>query len=97
MLYSLTDKLQFAENPQIQIKDTILTVKADARTVLKLMEIVTTKGENEAALEAASLLFAPKDKKALDALNLSMTDYTQVLATAMALAAGEDPDAPAEG
>lgn len=92
MIYSLTDKLEFAENPQIQIKDTILTVQADARTVLRLMDIVNTKGETEAALEAAGLLFSAKDKKALDALGLSMVDYTQVIATAMSLAVGEDPD-----
>ena len=92
MIYSLTEKLQFEENPKMQIKDTILTVKADAETVLKLMDIVNNKGEIEGALEAASLLFSPKDKKALDALKLSMNDYSVVIATAMALAVGENPD-----
>lgn len=95
MLYSLTDKLQFEDNPQIEIRDTVLTVKADAQTVLKLMDIVNTKGEVEAAIEAAGLLFSAKDKKALDALHLNMGDYTKVITTAMQLAVGEDPDDPA--
>ena len=92
MIYSLTEKLQFEENPKMQIKDTVLTVKSDAETVLKLMDIVNNKGEIEGALEAANLLFSAKDKKALDALKLSMNDYSVVIATAMQLAVGEDPD-----
>ena len=92
MLYSLTDKLKFEENPQIEIKDTVVTVQADAETVLKLMDIVNRKGEVEGALEAVKLLFSEKDRKALDKLNLSMGDYTTVISTAMQLAVGSDPD-----
>ena len=92
MIYSLTEKLQFEDNPKLQIKDKVLTIKSDAETVLKLMDVVNTKGEVEGALEAANLLFSAKDKKTLDALKLSMSDYTIVIATAMALAVGENPD-----
>ena len=92
MLYSLTDKLKFEENPQIEIKDTVVTVQADAETVLKLMDIVNRKGEVEGALEAVKLLFSEKDRMALDKLNLSMGDYTTVISTAMQLAVGSDPD-----
>lgn len=92
MIYSLTDKLKFEDNPQIEIKGTVLTVKSDAETVLKLMDIVTTKGEVEGAMEAVNLLFSAKDRKALEALKLSMGDYTTVLTTAMQLAVGDNPD-----
>ena len=92
MLYSLTDKLKFDDAPQIEINGTVLTVKSDAETILKLMDVVNTKGEVEGALEAVNLLFAPKDKKALEALHLSMNDYITVISTAMQLAVGEDPE-----
>ena len=92
MIYSLTDKLKFEENPKIEIEGTILTVNSDAETVLKLMDIVNTKGEVEGALEAVNLLFSPKDRKELTSLKLSMADYTTVISTAMQLAVGQDPD-----
>ena len=93
MLYSLTDKLKFEENPQIEVKGKILTVQADAETVLKLMDVVNSKGEVEGALEAISLLFSKADQKTINSLKLSMADYTTLVATAMQLAVGEDPDA----
>lgn len=92
MLYSLTDKLKFEENPQIEIKDKILTVKADAETVLELMDIVNSKGEIEGALEAVNILFSEKDRKTIKGLKLSMADFTTLVSTAMQLAVGEDPD-----
>lgn len=97
MLYSLTDKLQFGENPQIEIKGKLLTVKADAKTVLKLMDVVTNKGETEGALEACDLLFSEKDKKTIDSFKLSMQDYITLVSTAIQLAVGEDPDAEPSG
>ena len=97
MLYSLTDKLQFDANPQIEVKGKLLTVKSDARTVLKLMDIVNTKGEVDGALEAVGLLFSDKDKKVIDGLNLSMKDYITLVSVAIQLAVGEDPDAEQSG
>ena len=91
--YSLADKLKFDENPTLEVVEgTVLTVKSDAETVLKLMDVVNKKGEIEGALEAVNLLFSAKDRKALEALKLSMGDYTTVIATAMQLAVGENPD-----
>ena len=92
MIYSLTDKLKFEDAPQMEIKGTVLTIKSDAETILKLMDVVNRKGEVEGALEAVNLLFSPKDRKALEALHLSMADYVTVISTAMQLAVGEDPD-----
>lgn len=98
MLYSLKDKLKFDEDPKLEITDKLtVTVKADAETVLKLMDVVNSKGEVEGALEAVNLLFSEKDRKALFALHLSMTDFTTVITHAMQVAVGEDPDAETSG
>lgn len=92
MIYSLTDKLNFAENPQIEIKGKVVTVKSDAKTVLKLMEVVRKEGEIDGATKALELLFSEKDRKTIDSFNLGMTDYATLVTTAIALATGEDPD-----
>lgn len=92
MTYSLTEKLNFADNPQIEIQGKKITVKADAVTVLELLDILNTKGETQAALEAAELLFSPRDQKTIQALNLQFADYVTLLTTAISLALGEDPD-----
>ena len=92
-MYSLKDKLKFEEKPRLEVVEgTVLTVNNDAETVLKLMDVVNTKGEMEGAIEAVNILFSAKDRKALGALKLSMGDYTTVIATAMSLAVGENPD-----
>ena len=92
MLYSLTDKLSFEDNPQIEIKGKVITVNADANTVLKLMDIVENEGETKGALQSAKLLFNDKDRKVIDSFKLSMSDYVKLIQTAMSLAIGEDPD-----
>ena len=92
MVYSLTDKLTFEENPQIEIKGKTITVKAEAETALKLFDLLEREGEMKATLKAANLLFSEKDKKYIDSLQLSMSDYALLLRTAMDLCVGNDPD-----
>ena len=92
MLYSLTDKLTFDAPPQIEIKGKKITVKSDAVTVLKLMDLIQKDDTTEAALQAANILFSEKDKKVIDSLNLCFKDYVTLLTAAMSLAAGEDPN-----
>ncbi len=92
MLYSLTDKLKFDDQPQLQIKDEVLTINSDAETVLKIMDVVATRGETEGTIEAVNLLFSKEDREKLKKLKLSMEDYMTVISTAMQLAVGEDPD-----
>ena len=93
MLYSLTEKLKFEDNPQIEIKDTVLTVKADAETVLSLLDVVNSKGDVQGSLDAMHILFSESDQKKIKALKLSMSDFSTLISTAFALAIGEDPDA----
>lgn len=92
MIYTLTDKLNFDENPKIKIKDKTLEVKADAETVLSLMDIIQDKSEMEATLMAAELLFSEKDLKTIKSLKLGFKDYITLITTAINLAVGEDPD-----
>lgn len=92
MKYSLTEKLNFNDSPIIEIKGKEITVQSDAETVLKLLDIIQTKGETQAAIEASKLLFVEKDQKTIKSLKLSFADYTTLIATAISLALGEDPD-----
>ena len=93
MVYSLTDKLKFEENPQIEIKGKNVTVKAEAETALMLFDLLENEGEMKATLKAIDLLFSEKDKKYIESLKLSMIDYALLLRTAMDLCLGNDPDA----
>lgn len=92
MIYSLTDKLNFEDNPVIKIKDKKVVVQADAETVLSLVDALQEKGEMQATLEAANLLFTEKDKKIIKSLKLGFQDYMTLISTAISLALGEDPD-----
>lgn len=92
MAYSLTDKLTFESNPEIEVNGIILTVQADAKTVLKVMDAVEKEGEVYAGMKAAELLFSKKDREKIDSLNLNMQDYGTLIGAAMQLAVGEDPD-----
>lgn len=97
MRYDLTEKLKFSEDPVLVIRDTEFTIRSDAETVLRLMDVVTGQGEAAAAREAAKLLLSEKDQKKLAGLGLKLEDYMTVLRTAMALAAGNDPEEAARG
>ena len=92
MVYSLTEKLKFEENPQIEIKGRVITVNADAETALKLFDLLDAEGEMKATLMAAKLLFSEEDQQYINSLKLNMTDYGLLLRTAMDLCVGNDPD-----
>ena len=93
MLYSLTDKLKFAEKPKIEIKGKTFAVDNSAKTVLEIMDIVTTQGEIAGARSSLDLLFNAKDRKEIEKLNLTIEDYVKLASVAMDLALGNDPDA----
>ena len=92
MLYSLTDKLKFNDDPQIAIKDKVITVKSDAVTVLKLLDVVKQTGEVEGAVSIMDLLLSEEDKAKVDSLNLKISDYIMVAETIIDLALGNDPE-----
>ena len=96
MLYSLTDKLKFNDDPQIEIKDKVITVKSDAETVLKLLDVLQNAGEIEGTKSAMDILLSDKDKKVVKSLNLKMADYMKLAEVVVELALGNDPDAQGE-
>lgn len=93
MVYSLTDKLKFEANPQMELKGRVITINAEAETALKMLDILETEGEMKATMKVADLLFSEEDKAYIDSLKLSMADYGTLLSTAMDLCIGNDPDA----
>jgi hypothetical protein len=92
MLYSLTDKLKFNDDPQIEIKDKVISVKSDAETVLALMDAIRTQGEIEGMATTFDILFSEKDKKTIKAMKLKTVDYMKLMEVAIDLALGNDPD-----
>lgn len=92
MLYSLSDKLKFNSPPQIEIKGKKLTIDNSAITVLKVMDIVTEKGELAGTRAVFELLFSKKDQKIIEDLKLSIEDYTTLAEIVIDLALGNDPD-----
>lgn len=92
MKYDLTDKLRFGADPKLVIRGTELTVRSDAETVLRLMDVLGEKGEAAGAREAMELLFSKADQKKLAALNLKLGDWMEVLKAAVQLAMGGDPE-----
>lgn len=92
MKYDLTEKLRFGADPKLVIRGTELTVRSDAETVLRLMDVLGEKGEAAGAREAMELLFSKADQKKLAALNLKLGDWMEVLKAAVQMAMGGDPE-----
>lgn len=92
MVYSLTDKLKFDEQPKVEIQGKVLTINNSAVNVLHLIDVVQTMGEVEGTKAIVDVLFNAKDKKIIENLNLSMADYTKFCEICMDLAVGNDPD-----
>lgn len=87
----ITEKLSFDENPVLKVADLEIEVRADAENMLKIMGLFSgEKGEIEAAVEAASLLFSKEDQKKINSKKLSMKDYMTLIQEAMNVAMGEE-------
>ena len=97
MVYDLTEKLRFDEDPVLVIGDTRLTVRSDAEVVLRLMDILRAQGEEDGAQKAVELLFTQADREKLSGLGLKLDDYIAVVRAAVRLALGEDPEADEPG
>ncbi len=58
---NITDKLDFNENPVMNICDIEVEVNSDAETMLRIMGLFSEKGELQAVNEALNLIFDPED------------------------------------
>lgn len=93
----ITEKLSFEGNPRLKIRDTELEVHADARAVLRIMEVMGgDRPTNRDVLKCLDILLSEPDREKLDAMGLSFRDYMSVIEGAMELAAGAGEDAPGE-
>mgnify|MGYP001146900846 CR=1 FL=1 len=86
----ITDKLSFDENPKIRIKDEEFEVNTDARTMLEIMGVFSSKDQSTAAVEAYEKLYSEKDRKRIDRLKLTFKDFMKMIEESMALIMGED-------
>lgn len=86
----ITDKLSFDENPKIRIKDEEFEVNSDARTMLEIMGVFSSKDQVTAAVEAYEKLYSEKDRKRMDRLKLPFKDFMKIIEESMDLIMGED-------
>lgn len=90
----ITDKLSENVNPVIVVYGEELEVKADAKTVLKLMGIArdSNKDDVERMLDAVELLFDKKENKKLQDImekkKLTFENYMTIIMAAMDAATG---------
>ncbi len=86
----ITDKLSFEENPKLKIKGMVVTVNADAETMLRIMGSFGNKTELQASLEAYELMFSDKDRKRIASLKLPAKSLMTIIQEAMTLVMGEE-------
>ncbi len=86
----ITDKLSFDENPKLKIKGIVVTVNADAETMLKIMGAFGNESEMQASLKAYDLMFSEKDRKKINGLKLPARSLMTLIQEAMNLVMGED-------
>lgn len=91
----ITEKLNFDENPVMQIGTLEVEVNADAVTMLRLMGVFGNKGELQAVEEALNLIFKPEDVDKICNIKrgkkkLSAKSLMTIVQEAMALVMGED-------
>lgn len=94
----ITEKLSFEDNPRLRIRDVELEVNADAKTVLRIMGIMSGgQPTNQDVLDCLDLLMSEADREKLATLGLSFADYMAVVEQAMDVATGRNgEDAPGE-
>lgn len=85
----ITDKLSFDENPKLKIKGIVVTVNADAETMLKIMGAFGNESEMQASLKAYDLMFSEKDRKKINGLKLPARSLMTLIQEAMNLVMGE--------
>lgn len=91
---NITDKLEFENNPIMEIGTLEVEVHADAETMLKLMGTFAEKSELEAVGEAMNLIFDEEDVRAICNLKrngrkLSAQSLMVIVQEAMKLVMGE--------
>lgn len=94
-IINITDKLDFNENPIMEIGTVEAEVNADAEMVLRLMGVFSENNDLHAVTQALNLIFKPEDVKAICSLRqngkkLSAKSLMMIIKEAMRLVMGED-------
>lgn len=86
----ITEKLSFAENPMLKVKNVSVEVKSDAATVLKIMGIVSEDTSAKAVLQMYELIFEEKDREKIDKMKLQFKDFQTLVMAAVELIIGDE-------
>ncbi len=88
----ITEKLNYEENPVIKVKDKEIEVNTDAGTMLKIMGLLSDdkKTGPKEIMEMYHLIFNEKERKKIEQLKLTFTDFTTLVHTAISLVTGEN-------
>lgn len=92
---NITDKLNFNENPIMNICGVEVEVNSDAETMIRIMGLFSEKGELQAVMDALNLIFSPEDLKKICNLKqngkkLSGKSLMVIVQEAINLVMGED-------
>lgn len=90
----ITEKLTFDGNPSLVIKGKAIEVNADAPTMLKVMNLMSSQDPgSQEILDAYDMMFPEKSKKELEKFKLNFQDLIVVVHEAVQLISGvEDSD-----
>lgn len=88
---NITEKLHFEEKPHLKINDTILTVNNEAAAVLEIIAKMSDseKIKTQDIISVCNAIFDESERKKLNALHLSLTDYMTVIQSAIELIVGD--------
>lgn len=86
----ITEKLSFAENPVLKVKNVNIEVKSDAATVLKIMGVLSEDTSAKAVLQMYELIFGEEDRKKVEKMKLQFKDFQVLVMTAVSLVTGDE-------
>ena len=91
-IFDITDKLNFEENPRLNVNGTELEVKTDAESVLLLMNAISEANTDAGAINVlCESVFTKASQKKLKEMKLNFHDYSTVVHAALDVAIGKDP------
>lgn len=91
-MYTLDDKL-LVGTPEIRIGDSVYPIDDREKTVKKIMKLFDeedVKDSIDNIDKVLALVFAPKDYKKIDAMNMRYEAYQELLSIVMAAIMGAD-------
>lgn len=91
----ITEKLGLEGKPELVVCGTRVHVDNTAKTMLRALALIGDDPENvemQAIVDVYELVFSEADRKKLDKLELSLTDFTTLVTEAIGLVMGGGPE-----